>query len=172
MSNNRANAQSLMEQHIANTALRHHSLMVARALEAYAKKLGQDEDLWFMTGVLHDVDWEEYPDEHPNKAVKEWLGEYPAELRQAINAHAPLRTGQTAESLLDKYLFATDELSGLMHAISLMRPNGFSDMEVKSVKKKLKDKGFAANVSREDITQGAEMLGTTLDDHIVFKETQ
>lgn len=168
MSKNRAEAQTLMEKHIANAALRHHSLMVARALEAYAKKLGQDADLWFMTGVLHDVDWEEFPDEHPNKAVREWLGDYPEELRQAILAHAPQRTGKKAETLLEKYLFASDELSGMMHAISLMRPNGFSDMEVKSVKKKLKDKSFAVNVSRDDISQGVELIGISLDDHIGF----
>lgn len=168
MSPTRHTAQTLMEQHITNSALRHHSQMVARSLDAYAKKLGEDRDLWYMTGLLHDVDWEEHPDEHPNLAVREWLGDYPEELRQAILAHAPERTGKQAETLLERYLFASDELSGLMHAISLMRPNGFQDMEVKSVKKKLKDKGFAANVSREDIQKGAELIGVPLEEHISF----
>lgn len=161
-------AQTLMEKHITSEALRHHSLMVARALEAYAQSLGEDQDLWYITGLLHDVDWEEFPEEHPNKAVNEWLGDYPTELREAIKAHAPERTGKKAETLLDKYLFASDELSGLMHAVSLMRPNGFADMEVKSVKKKLKDKSFATNVSREDIQQGAELIGKPLEEHITF----
>lgn len=164
----RTASEALLKQYIANEALRHHCFMVAAALEAYAQELGEDVELWYVTGLLHDLDWEQYPDEHPNKAIKELFGDYPQAMKQAIAAHAPGRTGVQATTLLDRYLFACDELSGLMHAVSLMRPNGFGDMEVKSVKKKLKDKSFAANVSREDITQGLELIGKTPEEHIGF----
>jgi putative nucleotidyltransferase with HDIG domain len=164
----RTQALALQEEKIKNDALRHHCHMVAQAMEAYAKQLGEDPELWYQAGLLHDVDWEAFPDEHPNKAIAEWLGEYPQELRDAIAAHAPERTGKQPETVIEKYLFACDELSGLMHAISLMRPNGFADMEVKSVKKKLKDKSFAANVSREDINRGMELIGKTPEEHIGF----
>ena len=164
----RASSEKLLRQYIHNEALLHHCQMVARAMEAYAAVLGEDVDLWYATGLLHDLDWEQFPDEHPGKAVREFFGDYPTEMKQAILAHAPARTGVQATSLLDKYLFACDELSGLMHAASLMRPNGFADMQVKSVKKKIKDKSFAANVSREDIALGFELIGKTPEEHIEF----
>lgn len=164
----RAKSEALLDQYVKNDKLAHHCRMVAAALEAYAKVLGEDAELWYQTGLLHDLDWEMFPDEHPNKAVAEFLSEYPAELRQAILAHAPERTNTVAETLLDRYLFACDELSGLMHAASLMRPTRFTDMEVKSIKKKLKDKSFAANVSREDIENGMSMIGKNPDEHIAF----
>jgi lysyl-tRNA synthetase class 2 len=164
----RDEAEKLMETHIQNEALRHHSRMVARAMEASAKALGEDPELWYQAGLLHDLDWEEFPNEHPNKALTEWLDEYPEELRDAIAAHAPQRTGKQAETPLEAYLFANDEISGFMHAVSLMRPNGFADMEPKSIKKKLKDKGFAVNVSRSDIEQGFTLIGKTPDEHISF----
>ncbi|HCC84817.1 MAG TPA: hypothetical protein DEP87_03990 [Candidatus Pacebacteria bacterium] len=158
----------LLTQYIKNAKLAHHCYMVAAAMEAYAKVLGENSELWYQTGLLHDLDWEAFPDEHPNKAVAEMLAGYPAELRQAILAHAPSRTGVTAQTLLDKYLFACDELSGLMHAASLMRPTGFEGMEVKSIQKKIKDKAFAANVSREDINSGFELIGKTPEEHVAF----
>lgn len=164
----RAQAEALLAEYIKNDALKHHCQMVAQAMEAQAKALDEDSELWYQTGLLHDLDWEMYPDEHPNKAITEILVEYPQEMKDAIAAHAPGRTGKQPETTIEKYLFATDELSGLMHAISLMRPNGFSDMEAKSVKKKLKDKSFAANVSREDINRGFELIGKTADEHISF----
>lgn len=164
----REQSEQLMESHIQSEALRHHSRMVAQAMEAYARKLGKNAELWYQAGLLHDIDWEEFPDEHPNRAVNEWFGEYPQALKDAVLAHAPDRTGKHPQTLLERHLFATDELSGLIHAISLMRPNGFADMEVKSVKKKLKDRAFAANVSRDDITQGAELIGVPIEEHIGF----
>lgn len=164
----RAEAEALVEKYLQNPALKHHSKMVARAMAAYAQKLGEDPETWYQAGLLHDLDWELFPDEHPTKAVTEWLAHYPSTVRRAILAHAPERTGQAAETLLEKYLFACDELSGLLHAVSLMRPTGFEGMEVKSVKKKLKDKSFAANVSRADIDQGASLIGSSLEDHIAF----
>ncbi len=165
---NREQTIALMHQHIQNAALRHHVEMVANAMEAYAKNLGEDPELWYATGLLHDLDWEMYPDEHPNKAIVEMLSEYPQIMKDAIAAHAPDRTGRHPETTLDKYMFACDELSGLMHAYSLMRPTGFAGMEVKSVKKKIKDKAFAANVSRDDIARGFELIGKTPEEHIAF----
>lgn len=164
----RAESVALLQSHIKNQALIHHVEMVAAAMEAYATKLGEDVELWYAAGLLHDLDWEEYPNEHPNKAIAEMLGAYPQELKDAIASHAPERTGRSPQTTIDTYLFACDELSGLMHAYSLMRPTGFAGMEVKSVKKKLKDKAFAANVSREDIALGIELIGSTPEDHIAF----
>ena len=164
----RQQSEELLKEYVTTEALRHHCKMVARAMEAYSGKLGEDTELWYQAGLLHDLDWEKYPEEHPFKAVNEILTEYPSALKDAILAHGPQITGKQPETTIERYLFACDELSGLMHAISLMRPNGFADMEVKSVKKKLKDKGFAATVSREDITRGAELIGESLEDHIAF----
>lgn len=164
----RSHAEALLKQYVKNDALRHHMEMVAQAMEAYATELGEDSELWYQAGLLHDLDWEMYPDEHPNQAINEILVEYPQELLGAIAAHAPERTGKQPETLIEKYLFACDELSGFMHAVSLMRPGGFEGMESKSIKKKLKDKSFAANVSREDIQRGLELIGKTPDEHIGF----
>ena len=158
----------LLEKYVKNEKLRHHCYMVAEAMGAYAQHLDEDEELWYQTGLLHDLDWEMYPDEHPNKAINDLLGEYSAELIAAIKAHAPGRTGKHPETKLERYLFACDELSGLMYAVSLMRPNGFVDMKPKSVKKKIKDKSFAANVSREDIKQGFELIQIEPPAHIEF----
>lgn len=158
----------LLEKHIKNEALRNHSYMVARAMQAYAKTLGENEELWYQTGLLHDLDWETYPDEHPNKAISEILKDYPSSLRMAIAAHAPERTGVKPRSIMDKYLYACDELSGFLNAYSLMRPEGFAGMKAKSVKKKLKDKSFAANVNRDDIALGFELIDKESGEHIDF----
>ena len=164
----REESQKLLEKYIENPALRHHSTMVPQAMQAYAIKLGEDSELWYHTGLLHDLDWEKYPDEHPNKALQDLLTEYPEELKHAVAAHAPSRTGVQAQTTLDKYLFACDELSGFLHAYSLMRPEGFTGMKTSSVKKKLKDKSFAANVSRDDIAQGFSLIEQDPDQHIAF----
>lgn len=164
----RSQAEALLSEYVKNDALRHHMEMVAQAMEAYAKELGEDPELWYQAGLLHDLDWEMYPDEHPNRAITEILTEYPTELLNAIAAHAPERTGKEPETLIEKYLYACDELSGFMHAVSLMRPGGFEGMEPKSIKKKLKDKSFAVNVSRDDIARGFELIGKSPDEHIGF----
>lgn len=164
----RQESVELLKQYVKTEALRNHCYMVANVMETYAKQLGEDQELWYQAGLLHDLDWEMFPDEHPNKAVNELLTDYPMELIEAIRAHAPGRTGKQPATTLEKYLFACDEISGLMNAVSLMRPNGFADMNPKSVKKKLKDKSFAANVSREDIQHGFELIGKTPDEHIAF----
>ena len=147
--------------------------MVAKAMEAYAKELGKSEeetDTWWTTGLLHDLDWEKFPDEHPNKAVQDILPAlgYPEEVLEAIKAHAPERTGKQPETEIERYLFACDELSGFMHAVSLMRPTGFEGMNVKSVTKKMKTLNFAANVPREDIQKGADLIRKPLNEHIAF----
>lgn len=169
----RNEAEKLLKTYIESDNLQHHSYMTAMAMEAYANTLEKNDeeiDKWWMAGLLHDLDWEKYPDEHPKKAVEEILPEHSMdqEIIDAIEAHAPQRTGREPEKEMERYLFACDELSGFMNAVSLMRPNGFSDMKVKSVTKKLKDKRFAENVPREDIQKGAELIGMELRDHIKF----
>jgi len=163
----RAQSQKLLRTYVKNEALIHHVEMVAATLEAYAKALGENPELWYTTGLLHDLDWEKFPDEHPNKALAELLHDYPAELHNAIAEHAPNRTGKHPSSLLANYLFASDELSGFINAYSLMR-KGFAGMEPASVLKKLKDKAFAKNVSREDIQEGFTLIGKSPEDHVAF----
>jgi len=166
-------ALQLLETHIKNDALRHHCKMVAQAIKAYAIALGKDETTtqqWYLAGLLHDLDWEAWPDEHPNHAVNHILAPagYSRDILDAILSHAPERTGKHPQTEMERYLYACDELSGFMHAVSLMRPEGFVGMTAKSVTKKLKDARFAANVSRDDIHLGAELIGKPLADHITF----
>lgn len=167
---NRDQAHNLLSQYIENPSLRRHCEMVAQAMETYAKKLNEDPETWYVAGLLHDLDWEKYPDEHPNKAINDILpaAGVSAEILSAIAAHAPDRTGKHPETLIEKHLFACDEISGFLDAIAKIRPNKFADLEWSSVKKKLKDKAFAANVSREDITQGSELIGVPVADHVSF----
>lgn len=171
--NSRAEAEQLLEKWITSENLRLHCRMVATAMEAYANELNKPEveiEKWWQAGLLHDLDWEAYPDEHPNKAINEILpaNDVDKEVIQAVRSHAPERTGAEPEAEIDRYLFACDEISGFMHAVSLMRPNGFEDMKPKSVKKKLKDSHFAANVPRDEIYKGAELIDKDLSDHINF----
>lgn len=166
-------SEKLLSQYVKSESLINHCKMVAQAMEAYARHLGKEEaeiEEWWMAGLLHDLDWEKFPDEHPNKAVNEILPEkgYSGKIIDAIKAHAPERTGKEPETEIERYLFACDELSGFMNAVSLMRPNKFEDMKVKSVTKKLKDLKFAANVPREDIQKGAILIDAELRDHIAF----
>ena len=169
----REESRNLLHQYIESESLRNHCEMVATAMEGYARALDKSDDeveAWWTAGLLHDLDWEKYPDEHPKVAVTEILPklDYPDEVIAAIEAHAPERTGREPESEIERYLFACDELSGFMHAVALVRPNRFSDMKYKSVKKKLKDAGFAANVPREDIEKGAELIDKPLAEHVSF----
>lgn len=170
---NREGSLNLLYEYIDTESLQQHCKMVADAMESYAIKNGKSEDevlKWWTAGLLHDLDWEKYPDEHPNRAVNHILPPlgYPTDILRAIKSHAPDRTGIEPEKEIDRYLFACDELSGFLNAVSLMRPNGFSDMKVKSVTKKLKDKRFAANVPREDIEKGSEYIDMKLQEHIQF----
>jgi predicted hydrolase (HD superfamily) len=190
----RSQAESLLKQYVESPALRRHCYMVAVALEAYAQhlltdqnqnknrnktenKLGEeivsnsiDPETWYIAGLLHDLDWEKYPDQHPLEATQEILpvAGCPDEIIQAIKSHAPQRTGVEPTTLLDRYLFACDELSGFLDAVAKVRPDGFKDLKYSSVKKKLKNKSFAANVSREDIALGAQLINQELADHTEF----
>lgn len=173
MKPDRNTSRKLLNDWIENENLRQHSEMVAAAMEAYASELGKPQEVideWWTAGLLHDLDWEKYPDEHPNKAVNDVLPDlgYSNEVLDAIRAHAPERTGKEPESEIERYLFACDEISGFMNAVALMRPNRFDDMKVKSVTKKLKDKSFAGNVPRDDIHKGADLINKQLSDHILF----
>ena len=164
----RDQSEALIHRHIQTENLRLHCKMVAAAMEAYAIELGENQELWYQSALLHDLDWEEYPDEHPNKAVREWLADYPEELRNAILAHGPERTGREPESVLERYLYACDELTGFLHAYSLMRPEGFEGMKASKVKKKLQDRSFAASVNRDDIEKGFILIGGDSSAHIQF----
>lgn len=172
----REEAEKLLKDHVSDSYQQHHSHMVARAMETYAKEFQEDAELWFITGLLHDLDYYEFPDDHPSKSLewfKEW--EFPDELISAVESHAFMRTGAKPTTKLGKALIACDEMSGLLYAYSLMRPTGFDGMEVKSVKKKFKDKSFAAKIDRSDINYGMEELGVSFEDHVstlisVFKD--
>lgn len=163
----RASSVALLESWVENDGLRKHMLAVEASVRHYARLHGEDEDLWGTAGLLHDLDWEKYPDEHPKRGLAELkdLG-YPDAILQAIAAHAPERTKVEPDSLLDRVLFACDEISGLVYACCLVRPNGIDDLAPKSVTKKLKDKGFAAGVNREDVARGVELLGLERTEHI------
>jgi predicted hydrolase (HD superfamily) len=169
----RKEAENLLISWIENPNLQHHCRVVAKAMEAYAMKLGKSDSTvleWWLAGLLHDLDWEKHPNEHPNFALENILKDVglSESTLEAIRTHAPERTGKYPESEIERYLYACDELSGFMHAVSLMRPEGFDGMSAKSVNKKLKDSRFAANVSRDDIRLGAELIGRDLNDHILF----
>lgn len=139
-------------------------------MEAYARELGHNADEWYIAGLLHDLDWEQFPDEHPNKAITDILPEagVSTEVIGAIAAHAPDRTGRHPETVMEKYLFACDEICGFLDAVAKVRPEGYQGMKWSSVNKKLKNKSFAANVNRDDIAQGAELIDRALNEHVAF----
>jgi putative nucleotidyltransferase with HDIG domain len=163
----RDEAVTLLEEWVDNVGLRNHMYAVEAAVRSYARTLGQDEDVWGLAGLLHDLDWEKYPEEHPVRAVEHLRGDgWPEEVLHAILAHRSDFTGVAPESQLDKVLVACDELTGLINATALVRPTGIDDLKPKSVKKKLKDATFARGVDRDDIRRGAELLDVELDAHI------
>lgn len=163
----RDEAMELLEEWVENENLRKHMYAVEAAVRSYAREQGADEDLWGLAGLLHDLDWEKYPEEHPLKAV-EVLREkgYPEEVVHAILAHRSDFTGVEPETELDRHLVACDELTGLIVATCLVRPNGIDDLKPKSVKKKMKDSAFAAGVDRDDLREGAELIGADMTEHI------
>jgi putative nucleotidyltransferase with HDIG domain len=172
----RDEALALMQEYTASPSLRQHMLAVEGAVRAYARKAAEDEETWGLAGLLHDFDYERYPndahsptDEHPSWGVRLLRERGVAEpVCQAILGHADY-TGVVRETALAKALFAVDELCGFLVACALVRPSkSLSDLEVSSVKKKLKDKAFARGVNRDDVRRGAEELGVPLDDHIAF----
>lgn len=140
---------------------------VEAAVRFYARKMGADEELWGLAGLLHDLDWEKHPDVHPMKGVEALEErEYPEEVIHAILAHRPEYTGVEPSNDLDRVLYACDEISGLIYAACLMRPNGIDDIKPKSVVKKLKDKAFAAGVDRDQVARGVELIGLERSEHI------
>jgi putative nucleotidyltransferase with HDIG domain len=162
-------AWQLLTAHTTKENLLKHALAVEAAMRAYARHFDEDEELWGVTGLLHDLDYEKHPnmEEHPFAGV-EILKEngYPEIVTQAVLAHAPY-TGALRETQLAKALFAVDELTGFIVAVALVRPSkSISDVKVKSVTKKFKDRSFAALVSREDIIEGAEDLGIEINEHV------
>ncbi|MGY8798207.1 MAG: HD domain-containing protein [Longimicrobiales bacterium] len=163
----RDEAVSLLEEWVENKGLRKHMYAVEAAVRHYAGLRGADPDVWGLAGLLHDLDWEKYPENHPITAV-DHLREagYPDEVLQAILAHRASFTGVKPTSDLDKVLMACDELSGLVYACCLVRPNGIDDLKPKSVVKKLKDKTFAAGVSREEVHHGMELIGLERNEHV------
>jgi putative nucleotidyltransferase with HDIG domain len=163
----REDALRLLEQWVDNEGLRNHMKAVEAAVRFYARKFGEDEERWGRAGLLHDLDWEKYPDEHPLRAVEELRGRgYPEDVLHAILAHRAAFTGVQPESLLDRTLLACDELTGLINATALVRPTGIGDLTPKSVKKKMKDRAFAAGVDREEVLHGTELLGIPFDEHV------
>lgn len=163
----REDAVQLMQQWVDNPGLRCHMRSVEAAVRWYARQRGADEELWGLAGLLHDLDWEKYPEEHPLRAIDELRArEYPEDVLHAILAHRPDFTKVAPESELDRVLIACDELTGLITATALVRPSGIDDLEPKSVRKKMKDPAFARGVDREDVKRGAELLGVDLDTHI------
>ncbi len=167
----RATAVALLTEYTTKPGLINHGLAVEAAMRAYARKAGEDEDAWGLVGLLHDFDYERWPsmDDHPFRGAEilEKRG-YPEWFRRAILSHADY-SGVTRETPLEKTLFAVDELSGFLTACALVTPaKSLYDVKVKSVRKKMKAKAFAASVKREDITEGAESLGVELNEHIEF----
>ena len=169
MTMNRNEFYAILKEYTKSESLLKHAYSVEAAMKAYAKKYGEDEEQWGNIGLIHDFDYEMYPDQHPKKGseilAKKGIDE---NIRTIILGHADF-TGVPRETLAAKVLYAVDELCGFITAVTLVRPNkSVSDVKVKSVKKKMKDKRFAAKVSREEIRQGAEELGVDFDEHVEF----
>ena len=172
----RDRALALMREYTDSESLRKHMYAVEVAMRAMAEARGEDADAWGIVGLLHDFDYERYPndahhatEEHPSEGVRLLADQgFPEPWQRAILGHATY-TGVPRDSDMAKALFAVDELCGFLVACALVRPSrSLEDLQLKSVKKKLKDKAFARGVSREDIRQGADELGVPLDDHITF----
>jgi putative nucleotidyltransferase with HDIG domain len=172
----RAEALALMHEYTQSDSLRKHMLSVEAAMRAYAAKFGEDQDRWGLTGLIHDFDYERYPNAehsptegHPAQGVR-LLRErgWPEDILDAIMGHGTY-TGVPRQTRMAKALFAVDELTGLVTATALVRPSrSVNEVDAKSVKKKMKDKGFARGVNRDDVLLGAQELGVDLDEHIQF----
>ncbi len=170
---NRADAFALLNEYVKDQSLVRHMLAVEAAMRSYARKLGQDEELWGVVGLLHDFDYERLPDppDHPLKG-SEILRErgYPEVVITAILSHADyLSDRYPRRTALEKALYACDELAGLITATAILRPNGITDLTAASVKKKMKSKGFARSINRDDIDRGAQDFGVDLTEHIQFE---
>jgi putative nucleotidyltransferase with HDIG domain len=167
----RDEAWELVCEWVQSDSLRKHLLGVEAGMVAYARKYGEDEERWAVTGLVHDLDYERYPDldtGHPRYALKELEARgYPQDVIDAVAGHAEFM-GVPRETQMAKALFAVDELSGFIAACALVRPTGIEGMKPKSVRKKLKQPSFAAGVNRDEVTRGAEELGVDFDEHVAF----
>ena len=172
----RADALALMHEYTQSDSLRKHMLAVEAAMRAYAVKFGEDPDRWGLAGLIHDFDYERYPNAehsptegHPAHGVRVLRERgWPEDILDAIMGHGTY-TGVPRTSLMAKALFAVDELTGLVTATALVRPSrSINEVDARSVRKKMKDKGFARGVNRDDVLQGARELGVDLDEHIQF----
>jgi putative nucleotidyltransferase with HDIG domain len=166
----REEAWRLLCEWTQSDSLRKHMLAVEASMRAYARKFDEDEEKWGITGLLHDMDYEKHPTpaEHPMVGVRELASRnYPEDVLQAIKGHADY-LDVPRETLLARTLYAVDELSGFIVACALVRPEGLEGLRAKSVRKKMKQRSFAANVSREDIIRGAEEINVDLNEHIDF----
>ncbi len=163
----RAAARELLASMTESPALLRHMRTIELVMEAYARKFGEDVDQWAIAGLLHDADYEKHPDVHPALIVEKMreMGEDP--IAHAISAHYT-KWNVPYETRMDKALLACDELTGFIVACCQVRPDGITSLETKSVVKKLKDKGFAAKVERDEVYKGAELLGVDLNEHISF----
>ncbi len=165
----RQEAKSLLEKHVKDEYQRYHAQMVAIAMEGYAGIYKEDADLWYLTGYLHDLDYEEYPEIHPTESLK-WFEawNYPEDLIHAVKAHAYGYNGYETlpQTKLASALIACDEISGIFYAYRKINPIPYGEMKVKSIGKRLKTKSFAAKIERETIYMGCEKLGVQLSDHI------
>ncbi len=169
----RAEAETLFNTWVLNTRLQLHMRQVGNLMKCWAaEKEGLDEAgqwRWEMAGLLHDADWDQWPNQHCRKIIEELEARHvDPEIIRAIASHGPVHFGVEPVTNMDKMLFAFDELSGLVHAYALMRPGGYEGMDVKGVKKRLKEKSFAANVSRDDINDACTRAAIALDDLIAF----
>jgi putative nucleotidyltransferase with HDIG domain len=166
----REQAWETLTKYTQSEALRRHALAVEAAVGAYAHKFGEDEELWRVTALLHDFDYEMHPtlDKHPQDGAPILREEgYPEEVVEGVLSHAE-HLGLSRDTPLKKTLFACDELAGFIHACGLVRPDGIETLEPKSVRKKLKQPSFASGVNRDDVYKGAELLGVELNEHIAF----
>ena len=163
-------ALEILDKNVTDQYQNLHSRMVANAMERYAEKLNEDKFKWYLTGLFHDLDFNLFPDAHPETLLGKMKElEFDEDIINAIGYHAPhTRDNYSTQSDLSRYLLAVDELSGLLYAYSLMRPEGFIDMKAKSIKKKLKDKAFAAKIDREEILMGVELAGLEVGEHSIF----
>jgi putative nucleotidyltransferase with HDIG domain len=164
----RDQAWETLTRYTKSEALLRHALAVEAAVRAYARKFGEDEELWGVTALLHDFDYEIHPtlDKHPQDGAPILREEgYPEEIVEAVLSHAE-HLALPRDTMLKKTLFACDELAGFIHACGLVRPTGLDGLEPKSVKKKLKQPSFAAGIHRDEVYAGAELLGVDFDDHI------
>jgi predicted hydrolase (HD superfamily) len=160
-------AKEILTSLTKNQSLLRHMRTIELVMEAYAEKFGADKTEWAITGMLHDADYEAHPDQHPNIIVAKLRSMGEEKIAHAISAHYT-KWNVPYIDLLDKALLACDELTGFIVACCQVRPDGISSLEPKSIIKKLKDKGFAAKVERDEVYKGAELLGVDLSEHIAF----